>query len=135
MQERVHPSRDDFLDVVVQHNPDQMSLGIGLEPRVDITQKHFIDQIYGGVPQQTEIGRILIARLISEFAVFNRIDLQFKSKDEEADFYNDLGRAVLDAVTGSYADFSMWTWLDRPATNRLIRLLRKGRDSAFGRDE
>ena len=91
-----------------------------------------MDAIYGGVPSQTKIGQLFYE---SEFC--RRMDLgqDFKTSDQEAEFMNDLGRQILDAVTGSSALNGIWTWLDRPGVNRLIRLLRKARDSSFGRDE
>lgn len=38
--------------------------------------------------------------------------------------------------TGAEPDFTGWhSTLDRPATNELIRVLRRARDQAYGRDE
>lgn len=53
-------------------------------------------------------------------------------EDDEA-----LGRAVLNTLdTINVVVFdSLWSNLDRHRLNRLIRLLRKARDAAFGRDE
>ena len=60
----------------------------------------------------------------------------------EADYSPDeicgrVGAVVLDALdTHVGLTFeSLWSDLDRTRCNRLIRLLRKARDSAFGRDE
>jgi len=130
MQERVNP-HGDFADVVVQWNNDLMSVGLGLEPRSTTPALHFVDAIYGGVPSQTKIGKIFFEKRRQDFE--EHID--FQSSDEEAEFYNALGRDILDAVTGSSTMDGLWTWLDRPGTNRLIRLLRKARDASFGRDE
>jgi len=131
MQERIHGMDDDFFDIVLQYHPEHMTLGIGMKPRTDIPQKHFVDKIYGEVPTQTEIGRIFHSR-VNDLGWDMR---EFNDSDSEADFHNKLGRAILDAVTGStYAD-GMFTWLDRPGSNKLIRLTRKGRDVSFGRDE
>lgn len=47
-------------------------------------------------------------------------------------------RATLDKLTGSgqLAAFTgLWGTLDRAGCNRAIRMLRKARDEAFGRDE
>jgi len=46
--------------------------------------------------------------------------------------------SLLDALKASYEDISkaksIWASMDRDAINRLIRLLRKARDSAYGAD-
>lgn len=44
-----------------------------------------------------------------------------------------IGNAVLEAFHDQLGD-SLWTYLERPSVNRLIRLLRKARDTAFGAD-
>jgi len=44
------------------------------------------------------------------------------------------GRQVLDIVTGVATYNGIWSTLDRDAVNRLIRVLRKARDQAFGAD-
>lgn len=47
-------------------------------------------------------------------------------------------RAMLDQLTGAgeLAAFTgLWATLDREGCNRLIRVLRRARDQAFGRDE
>lgn len=129
MQERVTPSGDDFAEIVVQHQPNFMSVGIGLEPRSEVPSQHFVDAIYGDVPGQTKIGQIF--RVENDYLRH----LDFASSDQEVEFDNALGRAILDAIIGSAAVDGMWTWLDRSGVNRLIRLLRKARDSSFGRDE
>lgn len=126
---------DDNIQAVVQHNKDLGMVGLGIEPSTSELSKHMIDQIYGSIPTQTEIGKILWERLQEDKAIFATISLKFQSSDEETEFYNDLGRCVLDAVTGSTSADGWWSWLDRSSVNRLIRLLRKARDESFGRDE
>jgi hypothetical protein len=131
MQERVTPHGDDFAEVVVQWNNDLMSVGLGLEPRSVVPGLHFVDAIYGGVPSQTQIGKIFFEKRRQDFEEH----MDFATSDAEAEFYNQLGRDILDAVTGSSTTDGIWTWLERSGTNRLIRLLRKARDASFGRDE
>lgn len=132
MQERVTAQEADLFDIVIQFGQDQGMLGLGLEPRKDIPSKHFVDAIYGDVPNQTRIGKIFFDQL-------RECDLSkqttFASSDAEAEYFNNLGRRILDAVTGSTPADGLWTWLSRPASNRLIRLIRNGRDKCFGRDE
>lgn len=131
MQERITPLNDGFAEVVVQYNRDHGTVGIGLEPRSAVPGVHFVDAIYGGVPSQTAIGKIFFNNRRQDFE--EHID--FKSSDEEAEFFNQLGRDILDAVTGSSSMDGLWTWLDRPGVNRMVRILRKARDVTFGRDE
>ena len=118
-------------DLVVQWTPGLNYVGIGLEHDASQPNHHFIDQIYGDVPTRTKIGQIFNGRM-------NELgwDMpEFETSDKEAEWFANLGRAVLDAITGSSETNGSWTWFDRPAINRLIRLLRKARDNAFGRDE
>lgn len=132
MQEVIHGMDDDFFDIVLQYHPDHMTLGIGLKPRGDIQSNHFIDKIYGGVDNLARIGKIFCDESISSWEWTLP---EFKDSDSQHQFYSQVGRGILDAVTGStYAD-GMFTWLDRPGSNKLIRLTRKGRNLSFGQDE
>lgn len=53
----------------------------------------------------------------------------------------ELGRALLDALEvsnpaiGSVGYTGVWSTLDRPSVNRLIRVCRNARDRAYGKDE
>lgn len=52
--------------------------------------------------------------------------------------YADLGQMVMDALREARSDIErdgVWTTLNRAAINDLIAALRKGRDSAYGRDQ
>lgn len=133
MQERVTPVGDDIPDLIVQFNHDLEQVGIGMEPRKDVPSKHMIDQIYGNANTQTMIGKIFRERIKED----RHIDIHegYSAANAEEVLDNQLGRMILDAVTGSVALDGWWTWLDRPACNRLIRLIKKARDTAFGRDE
>lgn len=132
MQERISPvGNNSYPELLIQHEATHDLVGLGMEPSSDVPGLHFLDALYGGAPNQTEIGKILAGRF-NELGIVIR---EFPTSDIEVEWYNNLGRAVLDAVGGSNSDASLWTWLDRPAVNRMIRLLRKARDNAFGRDE
>jgi len=123
-----------YTDVLVQYHPDQNDVGIGLELSRSVPGLGFIDVLFGDVETQTEIGKILAERLQKDFGYSST---EFASNDGEAEYMNRLGRACLDAVTGSKVNEfnnSLWAWFDRPAVNRLIRLLRKARDTSFGPD-
>lgn len=133
MQERVNAGNNTKreADVVVQWDPNLMQVGLGLELPDTVPERHFVDAVYGNVPSQTKIGKIFYEahRGVS----FGNGD--FPNSDAEAEYFNQLGRDILDAVTGSEINNGLWTWMERSQVNRLIRLLRKARDSAFGRDE
>lgn len=134
MQERVNVHNDSGMrraDLVVQWHPDQNLVGLGMELPDDVPERHFVDAVYGNVPSQTKIGKIFFQRRRELFPE----PLDFVTSDQEAEFYNQLGRDILDAVTGSEINDGLWTWMLRPQLNRLIRLLRKARNSAFGADE
>ncbi len=133
MKERITPEDQASYYLLVQWNPGLASVGVGLESRIDQPTLHFIDQVYGGTTTQTEIGRILFKLLREDFGFVPEDSVD---DDAAAEYMNKLGRACLDAVTGSTAGVDgLWTWFNRSAINRTIRLLRKARDSAFGRDE
>ena len=97
-------------------------------------QHHIIDEVYGDVPTRTRIGALLIDRLQADLPGFmNPVD--FKSSDEQAEYLADLGRMVLDSVTGSDPfGTSIWATMTRDGINRAVRLLRRARDAAFGAD-
>lgn len=138
MQERVTSTNNrDFPDLIVQFSSDLGTLGIGLEPSIDVPSKHMIDQIYGASPYQlSEIGRLFNSAAICRAHELGWNEQDFGTSDEEDEFYAQLGRVILDVVIESQPGANgWWTWLDRPAANRLIRLVRKGRDITFGRDE
>lgn len=131
MRERITPSGDEFPEVSIQWDKDRGPVGIGVEPRSEIPSAHFIDAMYGGVPSQTAIGKLFFEKRRQDF----QEHMDFQDRDSEAEFYNTLGRDILDSVTGSSSMNGIWTWLERPAVNRMIRILRKARDESFGRDE
>lgn len=134
MLQTVRPVGPAFPDLVLQHNEDLMQVGIGLEPRTEVPNAHFIDAIYGGVPTQTAIAKTLLEKLRELGVSVEQPD--FFDSDSEAEWLNSVGRATLDSVIANGGpQASLFTWIDRPAVNRLIRLLRKARDSAFGKDE
>lgn len=134
MQERVNSSHNDFADVLVSYGSHEMQVGVGLEMSSDKPNHHFIDQIYGGTPTQTAIGKLFAQRLSDSDFDGKLYGPDFQDSDSEAEWHNELGRAVLDAVTASKQLDGLWSWFDRPAVNRLIRLLRKARDASFGAD-
>lgn len=135
MQEKVTAQSRDFNDINVQWSPDLQSVGIALEPNTDDPHQHLLEALYGDYANRIEIGRIFVRQSVMLREDQKLVIRDFKDSEEENDFFAQLGQEILDAVMGSNATNGMWTWLNRPGINRLIRLLRKARDQAFGRDE
>lgn len=112
--------------LVVGWNRDMdVQVGIETDDQPD-GQHHLVDHVYGG--EAATIGAALRARL--------GLDELYDREGSQLDYDNaDLGRMVLDAVTGSTPfGTSVWTHPDRQGINRMIRLLREARDQAYGKD-
>lgn len=105
-----------------------MDVQLGIETEDD---RHLVDYIYAD--DQERIAHLLVERLQqSGFKIAPREGTP-AGEELEADT---LGRFILDAVTGSTPfGTSVWWRPDRRQINDLIRLLRRARDAAFGRDE
>lgn len=117
----------------------EVQIGLEYQDVADVPGSYaIVDALYGDVPTQTQIARLLVGRIMgSDADLLDRIT-SAENADQEADLMNELGRVILDCVTGSSVGggyTSLWTDLDRAAINRLIRLARQARDAAFGRDE
>lgn len=133
MQERVHSYSENFATVVLQFLPDpgpdhgNVGVGIGLEFPSDNPDGTLVSRLYGDVPTRTKVGQALAARA--------GLTIEFSTSEAEADWYAELGQDVVDSLVEVAPIRSIFSWLDRPSTNRLIRLVRKARDTTFGRDE
>lgn len=90
---------------------------------------HLVDVIYGGPQGETAVGDLFKQRVEQEQR--HALAEALGDVDDQV-----LGRWILDSVTGStpYGG-SIWWHPGRLQINALIRLLRKARDAAFGRDE
>jgi hypothetical protein len=95
-------------------------------------------QLYGSQEAAERIGRSAAKRGWPQ-----AVDSDCDSDSERAEMVR-IGREVLGVVEGTRAEdpeatgpgySGVWSTLDRYSINRLIRSLRKARDSAFGRDE
>lgn len=143
MQDHISSTNEqNFPDVVVQYYSNLDSVGIGLKKTTDVPTKHFLDDLYGDVPTQSEIGRMFIENLLHSQLTSEHYPLGFKvlldeklTPEQESAWHNEVGRAILNAITDSTEDNGWWTWVDRASINRMIRILRKARDTTFGRDE
>lgn len=123
---RIEGDHPRFLPVVGWNR--DMDVQFGLEAEND---HHLVDVIYGDEDTRAEIYRLLIQRLDQEGVGAQASDAIRSLGSPET-----VGRWILDAVTGStpYGG-SIWWHPGRQQINALIRLLRKARDAAFGRDE
>jgi hypothetical protein len=93
---------------------------------------HLLDHLYGDNTEQ--IGDVFL-NLIHDLGW--KIEHRPDAETGEAVSSERLGRAILDAVTGSDLGYTGWyTHLsERRDVNHLIRQLKRARDGAFGRDE
>lgn len=93
----------------------------------------------------TEDGRSLVWQLYGEPMTLERVGqsanalLRKVSSGSPSDppvqlSDQDVGKLVLDALDTVEVFTSIWSGLDRQDCNRLIRLIRKARDQAFGAD-
>lgn len=133
MQEVITPAQQFPFEVVVQYDKEQGPMGIGLRPRQDRPSLHFVDAIYGDKETVALIGTIFRERMKTE----RNLDIHagYGAANAESVLDAQLGRYILDAVTGSTVSDGMWTYIDRSGGNRLVRILRKARDTIYGRDE
>lgn len=120
---------------------------VGLEvPSESDGVHHLVDHLYGADATMERIGEH-VATLInggSDGCVLDALHtlrtMPTRTTKEQAEDVRTarriIGRHVLDAVTGASEGYTGWyTHLDRGAVQRLIRLLRKARDAAWGADE
>lgn len=92
--------------------------------------RHLVDYIYAD--EEPKIGEALYGSLVEDGWLERR---DFRTKEAEADFFKQLGRLVLDCVTGSTPFGAGVYWHPtRKQINEAIPLMRKARDSAYGRD-
>lgn len=107
-----------------------MDVQVGISTHDD---RHLVDYVYAS--EETSIGRSVWDRL-HELAPEAFKPLDFKTSDQEDEFFKKVGRETLDSVTGSTPfGTSVWWNPGRVQINQFIRLLRKARDAAYGRDE
>ena len=114
---------DDNFNVKVGWNRD-MDVQIGINESLDRSMWW----VYGG-KRVEEIGHE-ISKIVEQ------AEREFPGAHNEEDRDTDIGQNVLnlfDTMLGSFD--SMWSTLNRKDINDLIRVLRRARDSAFGRDE
>lgn len=89
-----------------------------------------LSQLYGDDATLTSIGNAVLD--ITGW----RADMAAQGAVVEPWEPAELGRRVLDAIEGSALSHTgLWATLDRAGINRLVRLLRRARDAAYGRDE
>jgi hypothetical protein len=118
-----------------------MHMQVGIEtPEGPAGQHHLVDYFYGQPAVLAQIGTALANAIHDEdhelnAALFALREARESDTDQAARQH--VGRQVLDIVTGSGEGPStgLWWTPTRFQVNSLIRLLRKARDAAYGRDE
>lgn len=128
-REKIRGNDRDGYDVQVGWHPDGADVQLGVET---VDGRSLLTVLYGSDPQLERIGNLV--------GDAGRKPL---TKDDARAF----GREVLDLIEGGsppsapdearppWGYDSVWARLDRHGCNRLIRMLRRARDSAFGADE
>lgn len=116
--------------VAVEYHPNSMQVSVGVEGLDAVEILSDWSEAIGAQVQYelSEIGRVVS----DEFA-------KPESNPAHDVVFNDalLGEIILSSIAQQVAvrEQAWFVPLERSSTNRLIRLLRKARDSAFGRDE
>lgn len=97
------------------------------------------DLVRGGEEPRPSIFNYLIGSEQRE-ELARRVSDIIKSQSNDSGLHlssEDAGHAILDAINevtdGGY--LGLWSDLDRHGINQLIRILRKARDAAYGKDE
>lgn len=133
-REKINGTERDGYDVQVGWHPDATDVQLGVETT---DGRSLLTTLYGSGPNLERIGRTVAA-----------IGRKPLTDDDALAF----GREVLDVIEGGIevsasgevlhaehgghlAFSSVWSRLDRHGCNRLIRMLRRARDTAFGSDE
>jgi hypothetical protein len=111
--------------------PDR-DMQVGVET---LDGRAIVDVLYGSDEALERIGRGAVNANLARMPEFGA-----RPGVPESVLWAELGRGLLDVITGNPNDpgvsyTGLWVTLDRYGCNRLIRALRKARDSAFGRDE
>lgn len=129
---RSTPALDTF-EVQVGWSRDQdAQLGIS-----STEHRHLVDVLYGG-GNEPKVWRLLKEKLADTGRVLTDDNVDLSNPAHNVELTDQmLGRMILDAVTGSSSlgGPGIWTSLSRQEINDLIVLLRKARDSAYGRDQ
>jgi hypothetical protein len=112
----------------------QRDMDVQLGIQVINTDHTLLGLLYGDEQQCLEIGEKLHKWLHEQTGV----PWDFRTSDEQNDSYMRFGSEVLAMVEGSRYPQDrdgIWASLTRREINDLIRLLRRARDQAYGRDE
>lgn len=95
---------------------------------------------HGAAEENVTIVRRLFASSSADIgkAIYDRLNVpRYDAKTSELEHEQNvkMGAMVLEILDEVYPCAGIWAPLDRPSVNRLIRILRRARDSAFGKDE
>lgn len=119
MPREIVKSRDGNYDVKVGWNPVG-SVQVGVETADDLP---LVWQLFGTDESLSMIGQFM--RKLNE-----QIAIDKSLTDQQ------IGHSILEALVSVHPTFQgVWSDLDRPEINQLIKLLRRARDAAYGKDE
>lgn len=131
-REKIRNTEADGYDVQVGWNAVGNDVQLGLETA---DGRSLLYKLYGNDRNLARIGQHAVDRGWT-FGPAKPEDLGELTKA-----FAGIGREILDLLDGgptspgSHEYLSVWAHLDRYGVNRLIKSLRKARDSVFGRDE
>jgi len=110
--------------------------------------RSLVTQLYGSAQQLERIGKRAVAAGWRTMSLTPDLEgLNPEQARALAETYREIGREVLNAVQDgpdpatreearpTYGYENAWTHLDRSGVNRLVKVLRRARDAAFGADE
>jgi hypothetical protein len=118
-------------EVVVTWTPSQ-HLQVGIE---DVQGHHLIDRMLGRTNEHDRTQNGESATLSRVAKAVEAVVLAYQSSTQGS--YDELGELICDAITGNSKGFTgLWVEsLDRPATQKLVRVLKRARNAVFGADE
>lgn len=130
-KETIHastPAEHDGFQLSVGWYPDQ-EVQVGMQVR--LIEDTILDRLYSSHAE--EIGRVFAWWLTEEYAKWPE-----PATKGDDDWFAALGNQVLSWVRSNRSFVErdgIWTSMDRRQINEAIKILRKARDSAYGRDE
>ncbi len=140
-REKIHDrTQSQPFDIHVGWSKDQdMQVGIEVtEPLTDRSPATLLQVLYGGRIERAAVAAKVMQTLIDANVMTPVLDRKVMGGEDLVDVGLHIIEAVdeaLDEVAGKGHTGIWWTPPSRRHINDLIRLLRRARDAAFGRDE
>lgn len=139
-RETIRPEHDSMPELVVQWGAHEVQFGIETPPGHETGLRHsLVDHLYGDSDTLASIGGV-VRWSILEGPIRDALRVADETEGTELveAAFQTLGRAVLDALTGStpaggYTGF--WTTIGRSGLNRVVKVTRRARNVVHGADE